>query len=559
MNRRGFLLKYILIFIAIILGLVYSKETVKKIMQSITSYFGIEEEEKAPEVILEEKLMELRDLRINKTDWINVRQPPFNLPGDGSDQTEKLQELFDLGRDNGSVYLYFPEGDYGVSRYIRLYKNTFVHMHVNAKIIRLGNRYQVFVNGEVGNNAYALRYNGEGNIHFHGGTIDLNAKGAPIPKERNLSAFDLSHGENISFTNLTIENGQNGHYFQIASCKKVLFDNCHLRNNIYTNSKSKLFEAIQIEIATHKTFPAFGGYDGTISRDIIIEKCTFENVIRGIGTHGDVRGNIDKVAYCENIRILNNDFDGSVDNMLNLTAYKNTVVENNIIKNAGGYGINLVNFYESSIRGNTVIGSVKSGIFIQGSHNNLISKNYYKDVCVREKSNFSAILLESSSNNVFEGDTVFSSKPNYTYAFYLQGGSGGNKISSHNFTRGTKGLINGVDSSEMDNIQIGAGQIVLYDGAISVKGSTNPLLEDIRNFSSIVVVGNDNSSNTAQITTIVIPKLLILIGDAKSRYRIVFQQTDSPNSLEFSFPTATTIRMDNIQGVANIRKVIGMC
>jgi hypothetical protein len=41
---------------------------------------------------------------------INVKTPPYNLKGDGTDETTTLQTLFDLANSNGSVYLYFPEG-----------------------------------------------------------------------------------------------------------------------------------------------------------------------------------------------------------------------------------------------------------------------------------------------------------------------------------------------------------------------------------------------------------------------------------------------------------------
>jgi pectate lyase len=105
------------------------------------------------------------------------------------------------------------------------------------------------MNGENGNSTYVSGgYNGEGNIHFKGGTIDLNY--STLASDRTISAFDLGHAENISFTGLTIKNGQQGHYFQVSSCKNVRFKDCWFGNVNYRDTSSNAYELIQIEVAT---------------------------------------------------------------------------------------------------------------------------------------------------------------------------------------------------------------------------------------------------------------------------------------------------------------------
>lgn len=299
---------------------------------------------------------------------INVSLPPYNLKGDGTDETKSIQALLNLAKTRGSVHLYFPKGVYSMSGYLRLYKNTTIRMHPEAVIKRLGTGYKVFINGQLGNKSYANGYNGEGNIHFSGGTIDLNSQDAPVGVDKNISAFDLGHGKNISFTNLTVKNGQNGHYFQISSSANVRFKNCTFKDVYHNSSTNDMnYEVIQIEVATKKSFPTFGGYDRTISRNIVIDNCIFENVIRAIGTHSDGTYGTGAVIYSKNVRIQNSKFIYSIDNMLNFTAFDNLVMKNNRIEYAGGYGIYAFRVKNSMITDNIIINTQKKGILTRNS------------------------------------------------------------------------------------------------------------------------------------------------------------------------------------------------
>lgn len=555
MKRRNFLTKYIMIIVALTLSLIYNRDTVARIIQRISSSLGMNEREvdKEGQTKLNDQVFELMQ---SKSDWINIGQPPYNIPGDGSDQSAALQQILNLAKEKGCVYLYFPQGEYGMSGYLRLYQNTYVLLHDKAKIKRLGKGYKIFVNGAMGNSTYASKYNGEGNIHFTGGTIDLNAGNAVVPKNMSLSAFDLGHGENISFQNVTIENGQNGHYLQIASCKDVRFENCKFKNNNYSYPTSTFFEVIQIEEATRASFPSFGGYDGTISKNIIIDNCTFENVVRAIGTHG--KSNSDKKIIGDNIKIINNNFINSKDNTLNLTSYQNVFVENNIIFNSKANGIVLNNVSNSIVGGNTIVGCQKSGILLNNSKDSRVSKNYIKDVCLEEEDKLPAIFLVASNRNTFDDNTVFANKPRYNFAFFTANQSTGNKITSHNFNRGKSGLIGGANNDEINNIKIGPNQDLLFEGEISEKNQSKTLKEDIRNYSYIIVVGNNSRSPASQLTTLLIPRAITTIGKARSSYRFNCNQGPSTNWMEFSFPTSTSIRVDALEGEIHIRKIIGV-
>lgn len=499
-----------------------------------------------------------------KNIWMDAKKD-FGAKGDGvTDDTVSIQNAFNYARDNGSVKLYFPEGTYCISNYIQVFKNTTVELHPKAVIKRIGTYYKMFANGDLNNKSYVVNggYTGEGNIHFYGGTFDLNCQvgnTSGISPTQTVTFFDLGHAEDISFNDITVKNGQNGHYFQVSSCKNVKFKDCWFGDINYTGDGSNYsYECIQIEVATSESFPDFGNYDLVISRDIYIEKCTFKNVIRAIGTHSDALYGTTNTIFCENVNIINNIFDTSFEDMLHLTGEKYATVKDNLILNAAGYGMNLYKVEESKIEGNTILSPQKSGVYINTSNNNKFKNNIVKDCA--QSGTFSAFRLTSSNGNSFDGDTVTGSPVKYSNAWYIDTSdtANPNRIISHNFTKGTSGTIGGATSTDVSTYQLGAGQTVLFDGDISAITTPTTLTNDIRNFNFLVVMANGNSGS-ASMTSITIPKAAILFGVTTSRFRLLTADSSTSAQLDFSFPTTTSIQMDaNTSGSGHIRKVIGI-
>jgi hypothetical protein len=504
--------------------------------------------------IINEDIFEMKADR-NDLYYINVKQPPYNLKGDGSDESAAIQILLDLAKTEGSVRLYFPDGEYGMSGYLRLYSNTTVLMASNASIKHLGSGYKVFVNGELGNPIYSSYYEGEGNIHFIGGTIDLNTNGSTVPYDRNMSAFDLGHGENISFVGLTVKNGQNGHYFQVSSCKNIRFRDCVFKDQKHTNQTSYNYEVIQIEMATAASFPTFGNYDLSVSREITIEGCTFENVIRGVGTHTDGYYGTSTLHFCENIKISDCVFNGVADDAVKLMGYRNVNLVNNEFKNIAGQAIYMYTVEDSQILHNLVNGCQKAGLYMRYAHNNVFDSNILKEVGLSPTS-YAAFRIATCNDNRFINNTVSSKVPTYTYAMFLSDGCTGNLVQSHNYKKGTSGLMGG-SGEDFTNLQYGTGYKVLWEGEIGTDGATANLSEDIRCFSHIIVVGNDNSSTTAMLTSVTIHQSIFYAGSAVGRFRML-PDIWNGERLDFSFPTWSSIRTDETNGVGRIRKVIGV-
>jgi len=370
---------------------------------------------------------------------INVRQPPYNLKADGTDEKEVLQKLLNLADEDGSVHLYFPEGEYGMSGYLRLYSNTFVRMHPKATIKRLGTGYKVFVNGELGNADFVTGYNGEGNIHFTGGCIDCNAFENPLAADKATTAFDLGHAKNLSFVNVEMKNNQNGHFVQIASCQNVLFDNCYIHEVNHLDSTYMNCEAIQIEVATDVSFPSFGGYDSTPSQNIRIINCNFENLVRGVGTHGYPAGEDGMPSvYCSDILLENCQFTNITDNAISLLAYKRVNVFNIQMEDIGGYALWARYLYDSTIDRFSCNHVSKSGIYMQYSENNEVGKVTLENTC--EIGDYSAIRLDNANNNPFRNPVVRGAT--HRWAFFATSCEN-NRLYDYNFENGLVGNIGG--------------------------------------------------------------------------------------------------------------------
>jgi hypothetical protein len=390
---------------------------------------------------------------------INVKTPPYNLKGDGSDETGSVQSLFNLANSEGSVHLYFPKGVYGISDIIRVYKNTYVEWHPEAVFLRIGgtSHNKFFLNGEMGNWSSAPGYTGEGNIHFRGGIFDMNVENYPLASLSHSTGYiNFGHGENFSFKDMTFRNGQAGHVFQLASLKNVLIQNCKFKNIPQTDPDYFNSEAVQIEIATSTSFPYFGSGEGNVpSKNITIENCEFENVVRAIGGHGYPwnEDNTEPIR-CENIYIINNTITNTISAGIMPFAYKNVFIRGNILKDIGGYGVSGRYVENMHISENYMENIFSSGIYTDKSEDIFIHKEYHKNTCTRnltEMSLYSSIRLDEIDHAdidkyVLRGTT-------HNYGIYCSNSV--NIIIKDEIIEQGLGTLVGGDSSSVSNTLVG--------------------------------------------------------------------------------------------------------
>lgn len=214
-----------------------------------------------------EKLQLLRDVR------------DFGATGDGStnDRTAFRDALA-----GGNAHVYVPEGVYRIGNWVQLYANTYLELHPNAVIMHDASTGALFMNGEYQHATWATGYSGDSNIRVTGGTIDCSLKTA---RTEICEAFAFGHCENIHLENITFKDNYQDHFIEFNSTRHSKIVNCRFLNTTTSSPGSR--EAINIDYSYAVGFPHFGGYDGTVCEDILIQGCTFIGGDVAVGSHSD--------------------------------------------------------------------------------------------------------------------------------------------------------------------------------------------------------------------------------------------------------------------------------
>lgn len=514
---------------------------------------------------------EIVNLKKDTNDLFNqltVNVKSNGVVGDGiKDDTVDIQKIF----SSGNKKIYFPEGTYKVTQPIRVEKNTLIECHPKAIIKRMGgySHRVLFINGEMGNFDYSSNYNGDGNIHFKGGTFDLNTKEFPLNTvNSNISCFSFLHAKDCSFAEITIQNGQNGHYFQIASCKNVTITNSIFKNQYHTHLTSYDFETIQVEEGTSISFPDFGSYDDTISKDVFVTNCVFENVIRGVGNHSfprDIDG-LSPIRRSKNLQVKDCTFTNLIGSALFLEAYDNVTVEDNTIEQVSKEnGIYLYYTTNSKIKDNTLKSVGLHGIHLKYSMKNKVIDNFITDVSINESGSFSGIRIDFSNDNTLNGN-VLTGTSIFNYAMYFTDSSN-NKIKDFDY-------INGIGTKDLGGIAGEGNQLryqhfgtidkQLFSGELFTVGDTFTFEHDLRSFSQLIIVGNNNGSSVASTVTMNLPKSELRFGDEINQYRFMASPNlTTENFVQFYFNTDLenrhSITISEVSGGSSrIRRIVGL-
>ena len=173
------------------------------------------------------------------------------------------------------------------------------------------------------------QYNGEKNIQIVGeGTVIMNLGGC-----NKSEAIRVPHCSNVLIDNITFTNLRDGHFIEITASKDVTVQNCTFKNN-------KNGERCAINLDTpDKVTNGFNGkyskFDKTPDSNIIIQKCGFYNLHRGIDTHRFSPG-----KYHTNVQILDCTFKDSIQSPIMMLNWKNAVIKGNIIDGVKGWNTN---------------------------------------------------------------------------------------------------------------------------------------------------------------------------------------------------------------------------
>ena len=194
-------------------------------------------------------------------------------------------------------------------------------------------------------------YDGEHNIKIIGknkATIDLNF----IPDSLGII---IGHNNNIEVTGINFINMNGGHFIELDASKDVTIKSNVFKGSVAYGNLSK--EAINIDTPDKLTEgwdSTWTKYDKTPNFNIFIENNLFSNLDRAIGTHKYSQG-----KYHTNIYIRNNTIEKTRSDSIRIMNWKDTVIENNIIRD--------INSTKSNVR----------GILASGAINPTIKKNTF--------------------------------------------------------------------------------------------------------------------------------------------------------------------------------------
>lgn len=259
-------------------------------------------------------------------DRVNINVKDFGAIGDGvTDDSPAIQKILDRAPAEG-ITLIFPDGVYRIKKYLVVYANTHIVMSPRTVLLR-GHGGGFFKNGKTGD--MYKGYEGNGNIHIEGGTLDGNVLEFPF----GFNHTGWCHATNLSFTNITFKDVITNHFMDINACKDVLIDNCRfLGYRDGTTDQSRGFaEAIQLSQHTLLGYSDFGEFDGLPCINVTVRNCYFGSsgttgmgpVATGVGNHGAVHD-----IYCQNITVDNCVFDGMTYSGVRNFKFKDMTVSN---------------------------------------------------------------------------------------------------------------------------------------------------------------------------------------------------------------------------------------
>lgn len=230
------------------------------------------------------------------------------------------------------VEVYIPAGTYYIGYELVIYAHTYLHLHPDA-VLRRMSPFAMLKNGKKSEGYKG--YDGNGYITIEGGTFDQYGHVLNF----NNSIMSLGHAREIAIKDVTFKNVVQGHAIDACGIDGFKVSGCKFLGFRDDNGKRSFSEAIQLDLQLKDSFPKFGEYDGTVTKNVIIEDCYFGNSDdplmkpwnRAIGSHASTYE-----IYYENITIRNNTFDKTGDYALTFLKSKVLHIHNNIFNDCNG-------------------------------------------------------------------------------------------------------------------------------------------------------------------------------------------------------------------------------
>ncbi len=257
---------------------------------------------------------------------INVVKKYKADPKGVKDSRHAIQAALNYAAEKGTpsnrVMVYLPKGTYKISATLRIYSNTDLVLADEAKVLKCFNSGCMIRNNSNG----AGGYSGAENISIRGGTWDGNT--SEYGSVYSFSNIRIGHAKNVLIRNTSIINNKNGHHIEAGGVSGFTIENCYFGG--YTGGLLK--EAIQLDVMNcYEVFAGYAPFDDTPCENVIIRNNTFNDLMRGIGSHSAVVG-----KYYTDVTISGNSFTNVTDLCVMLYNYRRCTISNNTISNCGG-------------------------------------------------------------------------------------------------------------------------------------------------------------------------------------------------------------------------------
>ncbi len=268
-------------------------------------------------------------LLFNRTIQADAEQTRENMviTANSGDSSAELQRLLNYNKEgNYKLTVKIPAGDYDLKNELVVFSNTTVLADPNAKFTK-NHQKGAMITNDLSNDKGG--YTSAENITISGGIWD---SANVSRKNKGTESFRFIHATNITVRDATIRNvPENSHLITFAGVKDSLIENCTLYGYLGTKPK----EAIQLDIVHDNVIvPSMQAskilYDDLPCDGVKITNCDIYDFPRAIGSHTSIKG-----VFHKNITITNNNLYDIKEAALKIYNYKDTVISNNKIHNAG--------------------------------------------------------------------------------------------------------------------------------------------------------------------------------------------------------------------------------
>ncbi|MCE4957454.1 glycosyl hydrolase family 28-related protein [Macrococcoides caseolyticum] len=230
------------------------------------------------------------------------------------------------------VEVYVPKGTYYICKELVIYGHTYLHLHPDA-VLRRMSPFAMLKNGK--KSVGYKGYDGNGFIKIEGGTFDQYGHVLNF----NNSIMSLGHAREIEIKDVTLKNVVQGHAIDACGIDGFKVTGCKFLGFRDDSGKRAFSEAIQLDLQLKDSFPKFGEYDGTVTKNVIIENCYFGNSDdplmkpwnRAIGSHASTYE-----IYYENITVKHNTFEQMGDYALTFLKSKVLHIHDNTFNDCNG-------------------------------------------------------------------------------------------------------------------------------------------------------------------------------------------------------------------------------